>query len=35
MRRDGLEIERRVDFGPNETPVRVLWHSKINQVRAR
>lgn len=32
LRRDGLDIEKRVEFEAGETVVRVLWHSKINQV---
>ncbi|KAG8906218.1 hypothetical protein FRB99_007364 [Tulasnella sp. 403] len=32
LKRDGLEIEKRVDFAPGESVVRVVWHSKINQI---
>ncbi|KAG8999402.1 hypothetical protein FRB94_006182 [Tulasnella sp. JGI-2019a] len=32
LRRDGLDIEKQVDFDVNETVVKVVWHSKINQI---
>ena len=32
LRRDGLDIEKSVDFDAGESVVRVVWHSKINQV---
>lgn len=33
LRREGLDVEKKVDFEVNETVVKVVWHSKINQVR--
>ncbi|KAG8879811.1 hypothetical protein FRB97_001381 [Tulasnella sp. 331] len=32
LRRDGLDVEKQVDFEVNETVVKVVWHSKINQI---
>ncbi|KAG8989624.1 hypothetical protein FRB90_002156 [Tulasnella sp. 427] len=31
LRKDGLDIEKSVDFAPGESVVRVAWHPKINQ----
>jgi len=32
LRRDGLDVEKQIDFDEGETCVKVFWHSKINQV---
>lgn len=33
LRKDGLDVEKSLDFAPGESVVRVVWHPKINQVR--
>lgn len=33
LNRDTLEIEKSVECDPGVSVVRVVWHSKINQVR--
>ncbi|KAG8931725.1 hypothetical protein FRC01_000927 [Tulasnella sp. 417] len=32
LRKDGLDVEKSLDFAPGESVVRVVWHPKINQI---